>query len=172
MPIAHFDRNSPNFWGVVSKVATLQNLWVPDPAKVRRSRFRSAEIDVFRPNSWTNTLIWPITTIAYRTLINRDHKAKGGNYRYICSRKSTGNRVVARDRPDAQRVPLSWSIQLRHAVSRSMDRERWGWSNSTDNAEWSLELRTALSAGQPNRTCFGWRLRLGPGQSSVAALCK
>ena len=31
------------------KVATLQNLWVPDPAKVRRSIFRSAEIDVFRP---------------------------------------------------------------------------------------------------------------------------
>ena len=62
MSIAHFDRNSPNFWGVVSKVATLQNLWVPDPAKVRRSRFRSAEIDVFRPNSWTKTLIWPIST--------------------------------------------------------------------------------------------------------------
>ena len=31
----------------VSKVATLQNLGVPDPAKVRRSRLRSAEIDVF-----------------------------------------------------------------------------------------------------------------------------
>ena len=46
----------------MSKVATLQNLWVPDPAKVGRSRFRSAEIDVFRPNSWTKTSVGLIST--------------------------------------------------------------------------------------------------------------
>ena len=43
VPIANFDLNSPFFLRIVSKMTTPKNFGLPDPAKVRRSRFVSSK---------------------------------------------------------------------------------------------------------------------------------
>ena len=53
----------PKFWGVMSKMTTLQNFGVPDPPKVGRTRFVSRKKHDLGPIFGTKSSIWPISNI-------------------------------------------------------------------------------------------------------------